>query len=299
LELLLPTVKAAIDYYTGDTNPDVMIVDNGSDESTRQFTLANYPEYKYLFSPVNDYLFSLNAFIKQLPSDFVFMLNDDMKLENNVLNELIPLIEKGKDLFAVTCRIMDFEGNYTASAVRTIKYTKGWISNLYLDPNENEVKYTLYPGGGAAIFRTTYFNSLDGFDSLYRPAYAEDLDLGTRAWQRNWKTIYDPKAILYHREGGTINDQFKKDKLEQTIYRNHILWMIKNGRFPGFIFWFFLKLPYRIVYNFLFNKNQYKALLQSFRNLRKAYGKRRMAVIVVKNNEWISLLNLPYIVANS
>ena len=299
LELLLPTVKAAIDNYKGDSILDVMIVDNGSDESTRQFTQLYYPEYKYLFSPVNDYLFSLNEYIKQLPAEYVFMLNDDMKLEKNVLNELIPLIEKDKGLFAVTCRIMDFEGTYTASAVRTIKYTKGWISNLYLDPNENEVKYTLYPGGGAAIFRTTYFNSLDGFDSLYRPAYAEDLDLGTRAWQRNWKTIYDPRAILYHREGGTINDQFKKDKLEQTIFRNHILWMIKNGRYPAFIFWFFLKLPYRMVYNFLFNKNQYKAILHSFRNFGAAFRGRRMAVINVKNKEWIGLLNLPYIVTNS
>jgi GT2 family glycosyltransferase len=299
LELLLPTVKTAIENYKGNSVLDVMIVDNGSDESTRQFSQLNYPEYNYLFSPANDYLFSLNEFIKQLPAEYVFMLNDDMKLEKNVLNELIPLIEKDKELFAVACRIMDFEGTYTASAVRTIKYAKGWIYNLYLDPAENEIKYTLYPGGGAAIFRTNYFNLLEGFDSLYRPAYAEDLDLGTRAWQRNWRTIYHPKAILYHREGGTINDQFKKDKLEQTIVRNHILWMIKNGRYPAFMFWFFLKLPYRLVYNFLFNKNQYKALLQSFPKFGAAFQRRKMVVIKVKNSDWISLLNQPYIGTNS
>jgi GT2 family glycosyltransferase len=299
LELLLPTVKAAIDSYKGDSRMDVMIVDNGSDEETREFSQSNYPTYKYLFSPVNDYLFSLNAFIKQIPTEFVFMLNDDMKLDKNVLNELIPLIQKDRGLFAVTCRIMDFDGTYTASAVRTIKYRKGWIYNHYLDPHENDVKYTLYPGGGAAIFRTSYFNLLEGFDSLYRPAYAEDLDLGTRAWQRNWRTIYHPKAILYHREGGTINNQFKKDKLEQTIFRNHILWMIKNGRYPAFIFWFFLKLPYRLVYNFLFNKNQYRALLHSFSNFGLAFRRRRVAVISVKNKEWIGLLNHTYIGANS
>ncbi len=299
LELLLPTVKAAIENYKGNPIPDVMIVDNGSDETTRQFTQLNYPDYEYLFSPVNDYLFSLNEYIKNLSAEYVFMLNDDMKLEKNVLNELIPLIEKDKELFAVACRIMDFDGSYTASAVRTIKYSKGWIYNLYLDPAENEIKYSLYPGGGAAIFRTAYFNLLEGFDSLYRPAYAEDLDLGTRAWQRNWKTIYHPQAILYHREGGTINDQFKKDKLEQTIVRNHILWMIKNGRYPAFIFWFFLKLPYRLAYNFLFNKNQYKALLQSFPNMGAAFQRRRMAVIKVKNRDWIRLLNQPYIGTNS
>ncbi len=49
LELLLPTVKAAIEQYKGNPILDVMIVDNGSDESTRQFTQANYPDIKYLF----------------------------------------------------------------------------------------------------------------------------------------------------------------------------------------------------------------------------------------------------------
>src|SRR5580700_5504404 len=81
LELLLPTVKAAIDHYKGSSIPDVMIVDNGSDESTRQFVQSKYPEYIYLFSPVNDFLFFLNAFIKQLPSKNVLMLNVEIKLE--------------------------------------------------------------------------------------------------------------------------------------------------------------------------------------------------------------------------
>jgi GT2 family glycosyltransferase len=294
LELLLPTVKSAIGYYHGKLSLNVMIVDNGCDETTRQYAQMQFPGYQYLFSQVNDYLFSLNEVIKNLPTEYVFLLNDDMKLEKNVLNELIPIIENDEELFAVSCRIMDFEGVYTASAVRTIKYVKGWIYNLYLDPQENELKYTLYPGGGAAIFRTSYFNSLNGFDTIYRPAYAEDLDLGTRAWQRNWKTVYHPKAILYHREGGTINDQFKKDKLEQTIYRNHVLWMIKNGRYPGFIFWFFIKLPYRVVYNFLYNRNQFKALMHAILKLGSAFRRRKTADIIVKDREWIQKLNMPY-----
>ena len=113
LELLLPTVEIAVQNYKGKTDIDVMIVDNGCDESTREFTKLHYPQYHYYFSPENDYLFSLNSFIKKLSSDFVFMLNDDMKLEKNVLNELLPVIEKDEELFAVTCRIMDFEGTYT------------------------------------------------------------------------------------------------------------------------------------------------------------------------------------------
>ncbi|MDP4251703.1 MAG: glycosyltransferase family 2 protein [Bacteroidota bacterium] len=294
LELLLPTVKAAIENYGGKTAIDVMIVDNGCDELTRDFVRAHYPDYNYLFSPVNDYLFSLNSFIKELPAEWLFMLNDDMKLEKDVLNELIPVMEKDQSLFAVTCRIMDFEGTYTASAVRALRYSRGWIYNYYLDAAESEPKYTLYPGGGAAIFRTAFFNALNGFDTLFRPAYAEDLDLGTRAWQRNWKTVYHPKAVLYHREGGTIGDQFKKNKLEQMIGRNHILWMIKNGRFPGFLFWFFLMLPYRMVYAFFKSRNQYQALKGAVQKLKPALQGRRASEIIAKDKIWSEQLNKPY-----
>jgi GT2 family glycosyltransferase len=294
LELLLPTVKTAIDHYKGSAFIDVMIVDNGCDEATREMVQSQYPGYSYFFSPLNDYLFSLNTFIKQLPGEYVFMLNDDMKLEKNVLNELIPVMEQDQELFAVTCRIMDFEGTYTASAVRTLRYSRGWIYNYYLDPNETELKYTLYPGGGAAIFRTSYFNALNGFDTLYRPAYAEDLDLGTRAWQRNWKTVYHPKAVLYHREGGTINDQFKKNKLEQMIQRNRVLWMIKNGRYPGFLFWFFLMLPYRMGYAFFNNRNQYKALWQAIQKIGPAIRGRKSAEIIIHDLVWAQKLNTAY-----
>jgi GT2 family glycosyltransferase len=294
LEWLLPTVETAIRCYTESAAIEVMIVDNGCDESTRQFAESRYPGYRYLFSPENDYLFSLNAFVQQIRTEYVLILNDDMKLEPQVLNELIPFMEKDPGLFAVTCRIMDFEGTYTASSVRTVKYSRGWIHHLRLDPGETALKYTLYPGGGAAIFRTAYFNALGGFDPLYRPAYAEDLDLGTRAWQRSWKTVYHPKAVLYHREGGTINDQFRKDRLEQTIFRNHVLWMLRNGRFQGFVFWFFLMLPYRLLYHLLHNRNHFRALLQALRKSGSAFRKRGSAEIVVRDEEWSRLLNTPY-----
>jgi GT2 family glycosyltransferase len=294
LELLLPTVKTAVENYQGEEAIDVMIVDNGCDESTRDFVQTHFPGYSYLFSPVNDYLFSLNAFIKELESEWLFMLNDDMKLEKNVLNELIPVMENDGSLFAVTCRIMDFDGIYTASAVRTLRCSRGWIYNYYLDTKESEARYTLYPGGGAAIFSTARFNALNGFDTLFRPAYAEDLDLGTRAWQRNWKTVYYPKAVLYHREGGTIGDQFRKDRLEQMISRNQIIWMIKNGRFPGFLFWFFLMLPYRMLYAFFNNRNQYQALKQALRKLKPALQGRRVSEVVIKDKIWSQQLNKPY-----
>jgi len=294
LELLLPTVRESISNYHGKMRIDVMIVDNGRDEATRDFSQDNFPEFHYDFSAVNDYLFSLNAYISRLETDFVLILNDDMRMDKEVLNELIPVISNDSSLFAVTSRIMDWDGIYTASAVRTARYKRGWVYSYYLNPSETQTKYTLYPGGGAAIFRTALFNLLKGFDPLFRPAYYEDADLGVRAWQKGWKTLYHPKAILFHREGGTINDQFKKNRLEQTIYKNQILWMIKNARHPGFLGWFFLLLPYRLLIYFFNSRNHFRALLNSFAKIPDALLKRRELSIRASDTEWLGMLNLPY-----
>ncbi len=296
LELLIPTVREAVGNYRGTAEINVMIVDNGCDELTRQFVNSNYPEINYLFSPVNDYLFSLNPFIRDLSSDFVLILNDDMKMERNILNEIIPLMEADESLFSVTCRIMDFDGNITVSGVRQARYSRGWMYHFYLGSAENQTKYTLYPGGGAAIFRTKQYNQLNGFDELYRPAYSEDTDLGIRAWQRGWKIIYHPPAILFHREGGTIKDQFKKNKLDQMINRNHIFWMIKNIRYPGFFFWFMALLPYRILKAKKNNTNLYQAFRESLPLLPSLISKRWAGdKSVVADKKWLPCLNQEYV----
>ena len=294
LTLLLPTVREALACYQGGDSINVMIVDNGSDQKTKQFVNDEFPEFTYAFSPVNDYLFSLNGFIRELKTEYLLMLNDDMKMEKNILNELIPIMKADQSLFAATCRIMDFEGSYTVSSVRKARYSKGWMYNYYLDPGESETRYTLYPGGGAAIFRTDFFNVLNGFDDLFRPAYCEDTDLGIRAWQRGWKTIYHPAAVLYHREGGTMADQFKKDKLEQTIFKNQVLCMVKNTQIPGFIIWFFTLLPYRILVSFFKNRNQFKAWMLAVRQMSRAMARRTHNNPSGNDKAWIRLLNITY-----
>lgn len=295
LELMLPTLRAAIDHYRGGAVFDTRIVDNGCDEATRKVSLAAFPDLQYVFSPRNDYLFSLNDVIRDIPSDYILLLNDDIRLDKEMLNELIPMMEKADDsLFGISCRNFDWEGGHSLSGVRAAFYKRGWMSHHYLDPGETATKYTLYPGGGSSIFRTKYFNALDGFDTLYRPAYCEDTDLGIRAWQHGWKIVYHPDAFVYHREGGSTKDYHQHDKLEQMIYKNQILCMIKNTRQPGFLFWFFLMLPYRLAYNFLHNKNYYKAFLQALREMPAALSRRKRAQIMVKDKAWMRLLDKPY-----
>ncbi len=274
LEHLLPTVKKVISNSPG-FKINVRIVDNGQHQPTKDYAKSNFPEFEYIFSPVNDYLFSLNPFMKKMEGEFTLLLNDDIRLHPEIINTALPVLKKDNNLFGLGCNVRDWDDTYSASTPRELFYKRGWLYSRWNRKNKNDkIRYTLYPGGGASFIRTSMFNQLGGFDKLFRPAYCEDLDIGHRAWQQGWKTIYHPASILYHREGGTIKDQFKKNQLTQNIYKNQILWMVKNGSYPGFLASFLILLPYRLLFNWRVDKNSYIALWKSLPNIPLALLKR-------------------------
>ncbi|MCB0429377.1 MAG: glycosyltransferase [Flavobacteriales bacterium] len=293
---LLPTLEDAMNRALPFCETDVLIVDNGNDAPTREFVEEEFPQYKLVAAPANDYLFSLNGFVSDMKSEFVFILNDDMKLHPDVLFHLIPVMQKDPGLFAVSCNVMDWEGINETAAPRTMSVGKGWMTSGWdLDDQVSGLRYTLYGGGGAAVFRTGMYNRLGGFDPLYRPAYCEDLDLGHRAWKQGWKIVYHPEAILYHRDGGTIKEQQKSDELSIGINRNKILWMVRNGDSGGFLFWFFLLLPVRLLLGWRLGKNSYLALLKALPRLRLAVKKRlKNGGAVWKDDQISALLGQPY-----
>lgn len=293
LELLLPTVKSAISN-TKKYSFDVLIIDNGKDEPTMDFVKEHYPDYTIKPSLANDYLFSLNPFVEELATPYVFILNDDMKLHLEVLNEVMPIIDADKDLFSVGCNVLNWEGTGTTVGVRIMEYNRGWMSNQFVEIDELN-RYTLYGGGGAAVFRTDYFNALEGFNPLLRPAYGEDLDLGYRAWHKGWPSIINPKALLYHRDGATIKEQFTSDDLEQKILKNSILCMLRNTRVKGFLFWFFLFLPIRYFRWQKLKKNLFlglkKAMPLFLEALKQRFSEKKEEL---NDRSIMDLLNKPY-----
>ncbi|MCB0396436.1 MAG: glycosyltransferase family 2 protein, partial [Flavobacteriales bacterium] len=244
---------------------------------------------------VNDYLFSLNPYVKDCRDDWVFILNDDMKLAPDVFMQLLPVMAADPNLFAITCNVNDWEGTEETHGLRRFRITKGSATSYWSDQKADKEKlyHTLYPGGGSAVFSVQKYNQLEGFDPLFRPAYAEDLDLGYRAWKMGWPTVYAPKAILYHREGATIQIQFENSALIRKITRNTMAWYLKNIHTPAFLLKFFVYLPYRLVYFYIYNRNYYfamKSVLGSLSAILKARKKASKAS-VQSDEQIMKLLN--------
>ena len=270
---LLPSVDKVINK-SPDYDIQVEILDNGCDEATRKYVNNSFPSYRYHFSEKNEYLFSLNPFIHNLSRPFFLLLNDDMYLDDDVINKNIPLLENDSALFAVNCQLINWNGIGKQNNFRYLMIRKGWAYTGWSTHEFNNPIYTLYAGGGSAIFRTTMFNQLGGFNDLYKPAYCEDLDLSHRAWHRGWKVVFQPDAIIYHKEGATLKEQYRSEELATKIYKNRILWMLATIDARYFIIQFFLFFPIRLI-TFLFtHRVSFKALLLSIRKMPKALSLR-------------------------
>ena len=294
LKYLLPTIEEAIDS-TSDYKINVLVVDNAQSIDTKSFVEYKYPSVGYFSSPVNEYLFSLNPVVKEIKSPLVFILNDDMKMHKDALRHTIPLMIENENLFSVNCKVMNWDGEGQQSNVRELRYSKNsWMESFWSQKIYDEPAYTLYGGGGFAMFRTALFNNLGGFDNLFKPAYCEDLDLGHRSWHLGYENIFHPKAILYHRDGATIKEQFENDSLSILIYRNRILEMLKNSRFNSFLFNFLIYQPYRLLFGWRVDILNWKALWSALPRLYKALKKRRIINQEKSEKEIIDMIGKTY-----
>ncbi len=268
---LLPSLEVALENE--DMEAEVIVLENGDFSESENFVANRFPQFRHQYSGLNHYLFSLNHIVANLSTDFVMILNDDMLIENLGLKKSVGLLQKNPELFGVNLRITDWDGQNDQSAVRDLSYRKGFYTSQWRLEKTEEVRYTLYPGGGSGVFRRSMFVELGGFDRLYFPAYAEDMDLGWRAWQRGWPSVFLPDSCIRHKEGGTLEEQMPASKRSRQIYTNRIVCMLRNGNMPGFRSEFFLRLPYRLLVGTRSGGHQAVALgraVAKFREVKRA-----------------------------
>lgn len=221
----------------------VVCLDNRSTEPDVEYVRARYPDVEVVVAERNDYLFSLNPAVAARPEEFVVLLNNDMRFDPGFVD---PLLEHFRDpeVFAVGSQLMQWDGSGPQNAAR-----RGWTHNAWFykgwSPRSGGAQYSLEACGGAAAFRRWMFVELGGFDPLFRPGYYEDLDLSYRGWARGWKSVFEPRSIVYHKESVSMKEAFGEAGKTRMHFRNHVLFTAKNIGDWRFLALFLLALPVR------------------------------------------------------
>lgn len=223
----------------------VVCVDNRSTEPDVAYIRAAFPAVEVVVAAKNDFLFSLNEVVKARDEQIVVLLNNDMRFDADFVD---PMIEhmSGNDVFAVGARLMEWDGSRQQNAPRRGWIERGWFYNRWATEVEGPA-HTLEAPGGASAYRREMFVELGGFDPLYRPGYYEDFDLAYRAWSRGWRSIYEPRSMIFHRESVTLTEVLGDGRRARVHLRNHLLFTAKNIGGTGFLALFIALLPIRAI----------------------------------------------------
>jgi GT2 family glycosyltransferase len=207
---------------------EVVLVDNGSTDGSIAFVNKKYPRTRVVALTGNQgFCAPYNAAIRDSRSDFVALLNNDTRVDERWLAELVAAADRNQAA-AVASRILSWSGE-------TIDFAGGVMSvvghSWQLDHGQPashipQEKRILFPCAGSALFSRSAFLDAGAFDEEFF-AYFEDVDLGWRLNAFGERVVLAPKAVTYHRVHGTSSRWAFAQRL-RLLERNALAMIYKN-----------------------------------------------------------------------
>jgi GT2 family glycosyltransferase len=288
LELLkrfLPSVLASARRYeqTGAHTEILIIEDGGSDDTIVWLREQGFEEgargrLRFLRNEKNiGFGRTCNRGFREARYPVVFLLNNDVEVDREAI---APLASRFSDplLFAVHCRVFDFETRRECGRGQRGSFSKGFIRvhESYEPGEENkEPPYSIFASGGSAMFDREKFLSAGGFDELLSPAYWEDVEMSYRAWKRGFTILYEPRSVVHHRVSSTMRKLGGK-KIRRIEQRNRLIchWIDLHDRryFLSHLMWvalLALTAPFRLQPGFILSLASALKLLPAIRRRRR------------------------------
>lgn len=255
-----------------DSNIQIIIVDDASDDDTLTFLSEHFPEITVVSRNRRmGFGITANEGIAAGKGEIILLVNNDIQTTPNFLPPLMELFADPK-VFAVCPRILTQDRNNPAQFLNETGFVIIFENNR-LDqrpvPHDTMEKITdpvllPYASGACVAYRRQVFEELGGFDRLFVPFYWEDVDLSYRALKRGYKILYQPKSTVYHQRNVTVNRFFKRKYVDGIFWKNLLLFTWKN-----------------LVDKDLWNRHLATLPIECFRALFN--GKRRFILAVLKN----------------
>ncbi|PIZ98647.1 MAG: hypothetical protein COX77_03920 [Candidatus Komeilibacteria bacterium CG_4_10_14_0_2_um_filter_37_10] len=299
-----------------NTEFDLLIIDNCSNDDTIRIIQENYPQIKFIQLKNNvGFSKAYNLGIAWTKGEYILCLNQDVVLDKEYCSTLIEYLNQNVTTAAVTGKILryDFLQHQTVNTIDTlgiqVKHNHQFIDFAQGQNNisdYNQVVEIFGVSAAVAIYRRVALDQVKinytGYQAEYFDedffAYKEDIDLAYRLRLNNWQSFMIPNAIAYHARAnrgvvGLTDHQigrlaYKKNHyLNYLSYRNHLAVLLKNEFLVNLIIdspqiiWYELK---KILFMSLTNKYFWLKLLLAIKFYRRIWKKRKLVKKMIKVN---------------
>jgi len=188
------------------TSFEVVVIDDASPDKTRTL-LPRVAGLKLRRHNRNaGFIASSNLGADQAQGSFVLFLNNDTRVVPGWLDALADSFHRLPNAGLVGSKLFYPDGRLQEAGCIIWRDGSAWNDGRGDDPNRpahcfaREVDYV---SGCAIMLPTALWRELDGFDTLFTPAYCEDADLALRIRASGREVWFQPQSRVVHYEGVT------------------------------------------------------------------------------------------------
>lgn len=233
LREFLPQVIATTDSSVAR----IIVVDNGSTDSSRAVLENDFPEVEHIFFNENyGFAEGYNKAIKLTDYKYTVLLNSDVATASSWVNVLYDFMESHPEVGACQPKILSYSNfakfEYAGAAGGFLDrngypFCRGRIfDNCEDDKGQYDSDMEVFWASGACLMvRSDLYCKVGGLDTAFF-AHMEEIDLCWRIQLEGFKVMAVGGASVYHFGGGSLPDS--NPRKTYLNFRNNLLMLHKN-----------------------------------------------------------------------
>lgn len=292
-------------FYQTYKNFEIIFVDNASSDESVEFVKQYYPEVKIIINKENlGFAGGNNVGYENSKGEYILLLNNDTVVTKDFLKILVGYLDGNKDVGIVQPKIYLTRGEKLLDSTGSFLTQTGFLQHSGLFETDHgqydEIREIFSAKGACMLIKKELIEKIGFLDENYF-AYFEETDLCWRTWLAGYKTVFLPKAVIYHDMGLTVR-KLPSSFIDYHSFKNRICTLIKNLEAKnlliimpihlfccaGISFLFFIKLKFRNSWAI------WRAIGWNIRHLEEIYQKRanvQKHIRLVTDKEIFKLLN--------
>ncbi|MFA5670416.1 MAG: glycosyltransferase [Balneolaceae bacterium] len=233
----LASLLNSIDKAANNLVLETFVVDNASNDGSKEFIPSRFPEIKYIYNRENvGFGVANNQAIAQAKGKYILIINPDTLVSEDTLTTLFNHMEANAKCGAAGCKILNPDGTFAPESRRSVPsiWTAGTkllglsalfpksklFGQYYLSwMGEDEPSQISVLSGSFMFWRASVLKELEGFDERFF-MYGEDIDLCYRIQELGYYIDYVPSTSIIHYKG----ESTKKGNLKYIKLFNKALY---------------------------------------------------------------------------